>query len=86
MYGGLRRGEMRALRVCDVDLAAGLIRVERSWDDKQGAGETKGRNKRRVPIPSLLRQLLREQMLATGAGTRSCCSAARQFRRSPHPE
>ena len=35
-------------------------------DDKQGAGETKGRNKRRVPIPSLLRQLLREQLMASG--------------------
>lgn len=51
MYGGLRRGELRALRASDVDLASGVIRVERSMDDKQGAGETKGRNKRRVPIP-----------------------------------
>src|SRR5205807_2695119 len=32
MYGGLRRGELMALRVEDVDLAAGKIRVERGWD------------------------------------------------------
>jgi integrase len=37
-----------------VDLATGVIRVERSMDDKEGVGETKGRNKRAVPIPSLL--------------------------------
>ncbi len=31
-YAGLRRGELMALRWEDVDLEAGLIRVERSWD------------------------------------------------------
>lgn len=66
MYGGLRRGELRALRASDVDLAAGVIRVERSVDDKAGIGETKGRNKRKVPIPSALRQLLREHLMRTG--------------------
>ena len=35
-YAGLRRGELRALRVRDVDLEAGTIRVERGWDDKEG--------------------------------------------------
>jgi integrase len=66
VYGGLRRGELRALRASDVDLAAGVIRVERSVDDKQGIGETKGRNRRCVPIPSALRQRLREQLMRTG--------------------
>jgi integrase len=66
MYGGLRRGELRALRASDVDFTAGVIRVERSVDDKEGVGETKGRNKRRVPIPSLLRQRLREHLMRTG--------------------
>jgi integrase len=66
MYAGLRRGELRALRASDVDLAAGVIRVERSVDDKTGVGPTKGRNKRRVPIPDVLRRLLREQLMATG--------------------
>ena len=32
LYGGLRRGELMALLWEDVDLTAGVIRVERSWD------------------------------------------------------
>src|SRR5271165_4495953 len=40
-YGGLRRGELRALRWSDVDFEAGVIRVERGWDDKEGSQETK---------------------------------------------
>ena len=35
-YAGLRRGELQALRVCDVDLGASLIRVERGWDQARG--------------------------------------------------
>ena len=37
LYAGLRRGELRALRVEDVDLAAGVIHVERGWDPREGA-------------------------------------------------
>jgi integrase len=40
-YAGLRRGEIRALRVCDVDLDAKLIRVERGWDPVEGPIEPK---------------------------------------------
>ena len=36
-YGGLRLGELMALDWSAVDLAAGIIRVERSWDPKQRA-------------------------------------------------
>src|SRR6478735_8281623 len=32
MFGGLRRGELQALRDADIDLALGVIRVERGWD------------------------------------------------------
>ena len=32
MYGGLRRGELRALAWQEIDLAAGVIRVELGWD------------------------------------------------------
>jgi len=32
MYGGLRRGELQALRAEDVDLANGVIRVEFGWE------------------------------------------------------
>jgi integrase len=33
---GLRRGELRALRIPDVDLDDGWIHVRRTWDDKEG--------------------------------------------------
>ena len=35
-YSGLRLGELRALRVRNVDLEAGTISVEHSWDIKEG--------------------------------------------------
>ncbi|HMO01020.1 MAG TPA: tyrosine-type recombinase/integrase, partial [Miltoncostaeaceae bacterium] len=51
LYAGLRLGELTALRVEDVDLAAGRISVERSWDPQEGAIEPKSRSgRRRVPI------------------------------------
>jgi integrase len=43
LYAGLRRGELRALRWQDVDLDAGLIRVEQGWDDKEGPIAPKSR-------------------------------------------
>jgi integrase len=54
-YAGLRRGELRALRVRDVDLDAKLIRVERGWDDVEGPIEPKSRAGRREVF--LLREL-----------------------------
>ena len=42
-YAGLRRGEMRALRRQDVDLDAGVISVERGWDEKEGPIAPKSR-------------------------------------------
>jgi integrase len=45
IYAGLRRGELMALRREDVDLAAGIIRVERGWDQEVGevgAGTAEG--------------------------------------------
>ncbi len=35
-YAGLRRGELQALRVRNVDLDAGVISVKRSWDPLEG--------------------------------------------------
>jgi integrase len=67
LYGGLRRGELMALRVEDIDLAAGLIRVERSWDVKEGVIEPKSRAGRRsVPIAAVLRGYLAERKLQLG--------------------
>jgi integrase len=66
-YAGLRRGELRALLWDDVDLADGMIRVERSMNGSHGeTGEPKSRAGRRgVPIIAALRDLLVEHKLAT---------------------
>jgi integrase len=68
LYAGLRRGELQALRWTDVDLATGVIRVERSWDRLEGVIEPKSRAGRRsVPIAAVLRDHLvaHEQQTAT---------------------
>lgn len=65
-YAGLRRGELRPLLWEDVDLAGGLIRVERSMDSYGDAGEPKSRaGRRNVPIVAALRDLLVEHKLVT---------------------
>jgi integrase len=66
MYAGLRRGELMALRAGSIDLDANVIHVERGWDDKEGEIETKGRNRRRVPIASALREPLLAHLMRTG--------------------
>ncbi|HEX5469542.1 MAG TPA: tyrosine-type recombinase/integrase [Gaiellaceae bacterium] len=65
-YAGLRRGELRALLWDDVDLADGLIRVERSMSGHRETGTPKSRAGRRaVPIVAALRDLLVEHKLLT---------------------
>jgi integrase len=60
-YSGLRAGELRALRWGDIDLAAGVIHVERAMDQSGVLVEPKSRNgRRRVPIVGALRDLLLE--------------------------
>ncbi len=59
LYAGLRRGELQALGWEDVDLANGVIRVERAWDVQEGPIEPKSRAARRkVPISAILRDYL----------------------------
>ncbi|MFL5864797.1 MAG: site-specific integrase, partial [Solirubrobacteraceae bacterium] len=66
---GLRRGELRALGWSDVDLAGGVIRVERSWDVKEGVIEPKSTaGRRKVPIAALLRDYLVEHRLRRSTG------------------
>jgi integrase len=66
-YAGLRRGEIQALRACDVDLGASLIRVERGWDREEGAIEPKSEASRRtVPLLAVLRDHLDEHLIRTG--------------------
>ena len=60
LYAGLRRGELMALRWEDVDLAKGLIHVERAYDEKGRVHiEPKSRAGRRtIPIIGALRDEL----------------------------
>ncbi len=63
MFGGLRRGELMALRVEDVELGAGVIHVRRGWDVVAGEIATKSGKDRRVPIAAILRDYLDEHLL-----------------------
>jgi integrase len=66
-YAGLRRGELQALRVCDVDFEAQVIAVERGWDQVEGVIEPKSRAGRRsVPLLAILRDYLSEHLRRTG--------------------
>lgn len=67
VYAGVRLGEAQALRWDDVDLARGLIRVERGWDAEVGEIEPKSRAARRaIPIVPSLRDLLVSHRLSAG--------------------
>lgn len=68
MYSGLRRGELRALRWADVDLAAREIRVTRTWDDDEGEqdGGKSDNAERTVPILGTLVRELAAHKLRTG--------------------
>jgi integrase len=65
---GLRAGELQGLRWEDVDLAAGVIRVERAYDPKEHTFvDPKSRaGHRSVPLPAALRDYLIEHKLRTG--------------------
>jgi integrase len=60
LYAGLRRGELMALRWEDVDLANGVIRVTRAYDEKAHLDiEPKSRAGRRtIPVVGALRDIL----------------------------
>jgi Phage integrase family len=63
-YAGLRRGELMGLWREEVDLATGLIRVERGWDqcDSEVAPKSK-QGRRKVPLPAALRDRLAEYLI-----------------------
>jgi integrase len=66
-YAGLRRGELQALRCVDVDLRADLIHVRKGWDQVEGEIEPKSpAAKRTIPILSILRGYLVEEIERTG--------------------
>jgi integrase len=70
LYAGLRRGELAALHREDVDLASGVIHVERGWDACEGEIPPKSKQgRRKVPVPAVLRDRLVEYLIdgpATG--------------------
>ncbi len=66
MFAGLRLGELRALRDESIDLAAGVIHVERGWDEIEGEIAVKSAAaNRKVPIAGVLRDLLVEHRMST---------------------
>lgn len=66
-YAGLRRGELMAARWNQIDLANGVIRVTRSWDERAGEIEPKSaKGKRTVPIVAVLRDHLDDLKARTG--------------------
>jgi integrase len=66
-YAGLRRGELQALRVCDVNLAASTIKVAGGWDQYEGAQDPKTFGSRRtVPLLAILRDYLDAHLLRMG--------------------
>jgi integrase len=69
MYAGLRAGELMALRWEDIDLDAGVIHVERSYDPKEHEiVQTKNRQRRDVPTIGALRRHLMELKLRARPG------------------
>jgi integrase len=65
-YAGLRRGETMALREQAVHVKAAEIRVLAGWDAIEGEQETKGRERRTVPIIGELGAILAAHSLRTG--------------------
>lgn len=67
VYGGLRLGELQALTWDAVDLAEGVLHVERSWDPREGPILPKTRaSVRTVPVATVLRQHLVAHRLQSG--------------------
>lgn len=70
-YAGLRLGELLALRWEDVDLASGVIRVERAYDyvEREFIYVKTTAGFRKVPIAAALRDILLDHKLDAGRDT-----------------
>ena len=67
-YAGLRRGELRAIRWDDIDLASRVITVRTAWDDKEGPVKPKSEasTDREVPIVGVLHDFLTNLKASSG--------------------
>jgi integrase len=67
-YAGLRTSELRALRCSDIDLEAGVLKVERAWPDEEPkpSRPKSAASKRRVGIAPALADILKAHLEATG--------------------
>lgn len=66
-YAGLRRGELQALRVCDLDMADKLISVEYGWDPKEGEITPKSEaGVRMLPMLGVLQGYLEDHLRQSG--------------------
>ena len=85
IYAGLRRGELMALRISDIDLQRGVITVSRGWDTLLGEIATKSRRLRVVPVSGALsRELVRHlEMLDWAEGLAFGIGPERPFNPTP---
>jgi integrase len=63
-YAGLRRSELRALRVADVDFARRALTITRAWTQAEDAPKSQA-GVRRVPLPDKLADELRAHLART---------------------
>ena len=67
LYAGLRRGELQALRVEDIDFDRNVVHVRRGWDQAEGEIDTKTfAGTREIPMMGELRRVCLAHKLATG--------------------
>ncbi|HEY4012000.1 MAG TPA: tyrosine-type recombinase/integrase [Polyangiaceae bacterium] len=69
VYAGLRSGEIRALRVADIDLDQGIVRVVRTLSEDEEE-QPKGDKERTVPIVPQLEAILRTAVEGKRGGDR----------------
>lgn len=70
-YAGLRRGELRALRVENIDLGRSEITVASTWDSVEGEVAPKSEaGLRTLPLLAILRDHLDQHLLTTGRSGR----------------
>ncbi len=58
VYAGLRQGEVRGLKVGDIDFASGLLYVRRAFSEDELVATPKGKRDRVVPLAWELRQII----------------------------